>query len=265
MTNKDISAKHDRLIVNNSYYDELKDRWYTAQNNPIALLRAESRLHSHWIIHEIQNSPTLKNKHPKDIKILDIGCGAGFVSNALAKHSYSVTGLDSSLESLEVAKTHDVTESVEYTYGDAYKLPFDSQTFNVVVALDFLEHVSQPESVIAEVSRVLKPKGLFFFHTFNQTFWSWLIIIKCVEWFIPNTPPNMHVYHLFIPLEKLTQMCITNDLTLVNVVGSTPCITPHFLASLLFKRKISENLEFKFTKNTKLSYCGIAVKAAISN
>src|SRR6201999_1216443 len=112
---------------------------------------------------------------------------------------YRVTGLDASPESLVVAARHDETGSVRYERGDALALPYADASFDAVCAMDFLEHVEEPARVVAECSRVLRPGGLFFFHTFNRSFLAWLVVIKGVEWFVRNTPRDMHVLRLFIP------------------------------------------------------------------
>jgi 2-polyprenyl-6-hydroxyphenyl methylase / 3-demethylubiquinone-9 3-methyltransferase len=176
----------ERACSNNQFYDEYGERWYTAEDDPVALLRAESRTRNSWVISEI------KKAFVEEVKILDIGCGAGFLTNDLGLHGFHVTGLDASAQSLEVARRHDSTGSVEYRERDACRLDFESGTFNVVCAMDFLEHVENPDQVARESARVLQPGGLFLFHTFNRNFLSWLVAIKGVEWLVLNTPSNMH-------------------------------------------------------------------------
>ena len=154
-------AKLDREIINNEAYDLLAEKWYEAQDDPIALLRNQHKLEMPWILEEIRRHIGFR------AEILAIGCGAGFMSNDLALAGHKVTGLDLSTSSLKVAESRDPTHSVKYIQGDAYHVPFASQSFDVVAAMDMLEHVSDPQKVIAEASRVLRPGGLFFFNTFN--------------------------------------------------------------------------------------------------
>ena len=156
--------------INNDFYEELGDGWYTATDHPIALLRAENKVRVPWILSEIGPRKT----------VLDIGCGAGILTNALAEKGHTVHGIDLSERSLQVAKTRDATQSVVYKQASGYSLPYPAQTFDVVCAMDLLEHVEEPQKIIAEASRVLKPNGLFFFHTFNRNLLSYLLIIKAV-------------------------------------------------------------------------------------
>ena len=113
--------------VNNDIYNDYGDRWYTANDDPIALLRAESKVKTPWIIAKIKEFNYLNT----DTKVLDIGCGGGFLSNALAKQSLKVTGIDLSAESLKVAKAHDETNTVNYQVANAYELPFEDQSFDI--------------------------------------------------------------------------------------------------------------------------------------
>ncbi|HEX4446697.1 MAG TPA: bifunctional 2-polyprenyl-6-hydroxyphenol methylase/3-demethylubiquinol 3-O-methyltransferase UbiG, partial [Polyangiaceae bacterium] len=179
---KALSKPGHHRPVNNDIYSTLGQRWYDADDDPVALLRAESRLRNPWVDRHIEEA-----FGPRCCAVLDIGCGAGFLSNHLATRGHRVTGLDASNESLDVAARHDATGTVVYDRGDALALPYEDRAFDVVCAMDFLEHVEDPARVIAEAARVLAPGGLFFFHTFNRNWLSWLVIIKGVEWFVKNT------------------------------------------------------------------------------
>ncbi len=159
--------------INNEFYNLYGDRWYTAKDDPIALLRAETKVKLPWVLKKVAERQFL----PSETKILDVGCGAGFLANPLSASGFNVTGVDLSEESLLVARRFDSTKKVEYMVADAYHLPFPDQSFNVVTAMDFLEHVDDPAKVVKEFSRVLKPGGLFVFHTFNRNLVAYLVII----------------------------------------------------------------------------------------
>lgn len=242
--------------VNNDIYNDYGDRWYTANDDPIALLRAESKVKTPWIIAKIKEFNYLNT----DTKVLDIGCGGGFLSNALAKQNLKVTGIDLSAESLKVAKAHDETNTVNYQVANAYELPFEDQSFDIITAMDFLEHVDKPAEIILELSRVLKPKGLFIFHTFNRNLLAYFVIIKMVEWLIKKTPKNLHVLHLFIKPSELKQYCLDAKMKVVEIVGIKPVFSSIPLAKL-FSGIVPETLKFELTKSLLLSYIGVAVKA----
>lgn len=241
--------------VNNDFYDSYGDRWYTADDDPIALLRAESKTKTPWIIQKIKDHNLLNT----NTKVLDVGCGAGFLSNELAKQGLQVTGVDLSEESLNVAKRYDETQSVHYQTADAYHLPFEDQSFDVLTAMDFLEHVERPAEVIKEFSRVLKPNGIFVFHTFNRNPLAYLVIIKIVEWIVKNTPKNMHVLHLFIKPKELATYCVQANMTVETMTGIKPVFSTIPVWSL-FTGIVPKTLRFELTKSLLLSYMGVAVK-----
>lgn len=189
--------------VNNDIYHALGDRSYKAQDDPIALLRAESRLRNPWVAEELR-----ARFAGRILRIFDVGCGGGFLSNYLAAQGHTVIGIDFAADALKVAYLHDASGRAKYVEGDAYRLPFPDGSFDAVCSMDFLEHVDEPELAIREAARLVTPDGLFIFHTFSLNWVAWLVVIKGVEWFVRNTPPNMHVLRLFIKPEDLISMCV---------------------------------------------------------
>jgi 2-polyprenyl-6-hydroxyphenyl methylase/3-demethylubiquinone-9 3-methyltransferase len=130
---------------------------------------------------------------------------------------------------------------------------------DIVCAMDFLEHVEKPEDVVAECSRILKPGGLFFFHTFNRNFLSWLIVIKFMEWFVPNTPKNLHVLHLFIKPSELKTMMMINKLSTIEITGIGPRFNLGFIRSII-ARKVTPGFSFKVGGPTLLGFMGYSKK-----
>src|ERR1043166_5504601 len=157
--------------VNLQCFDDLGERWYEADDDPIALLRAESRLFVPYLTEELSPSE-------EKLDVLDLGCGAGFISNSLAMAGHRVSGIDISEKALDVARRHDKTRKIEYLKMDACELHYPNETFDAVLAMDLLEHVENPEVLIHEAARVLKKGGRFFFHTFNRTCLTYWMLIQ---------------------------------------------------------------------------------------
>lgn len=113
---------------------------------------------------EIIKVEFLSKLFPKKAKILEVGCGTAFVSLYFAKRGYEVTCLDINKSILEVAKKNFQKERAkgEFVEGDAEKLPFAKNTFDMVTSFGLLEHFEDPKIAISEMVRVLKPGGLFF-------------------------------------------------------------------------------------------------------
>jgi 2-polyprenyl-6-hydroxyphenyl methylase / 3-demethylubiquinone-9 3-methyltransferase len=238
--------------VNNAWYGELGARWHDAQDTPIALLRAEARHRNPWIAAQLGTCAC---------DVLDLACGAGFLSNYLAERGHRVTGLDQSAESLAVAAERDAAGTVSYRVGDAIALPFPDASFDVVCAMDLLEHVEDPDRVIAEIGRVLRPGGLFFFHTFNRTWQANLVVIRGVEWFVKNVPENLHVLRLFLQPGEVASMCRAHGLEIEHLTGSRPRFRWP-LWRMLLTGKVGDDFEFMFTPSTKLGYTGFARRSA---
>jgi 2-polyprenyl-6-hydroxyphenyl methylase/3-demethylubiquinone-9 3-methyltransferase len=243
--------------INNAIYDTLGDRWYTATDDPVALLRAESRLRTSWVVSELQ-----AHFGDRPLAILDVACGGGFLANPLALAGHAVTGIDLSTDSLEVARRYDSSHSVTYFPMDARRLSFPDGQFDVVCMMDFLEHLAERDAVIQEAARVLKPGGWFYFHTFNRTPLSWLIAIKGVEWSVKNTPKNMHVYELFLKPSELREICARHGLDIEVMRGVRPRIFTWAFLGMLFTGRVSDRFRFVFTRSLPIGYCGWARKVA---
>lgn len=241
--------------IDNAWYADLGERWYAAADTPIALLRAEARHRNPWIASEITRA-----LGPAPRRVLDLGCGAGFLSNYLAACGHDVTGLDTTAENLDVARAHDPTRRVAYDLGDARALPYGDRSFDVVCAMDLLEHVEDAERVIAEVGRVLAPGGVFFFHTFNRTWLANLVVIKGVAWFVRNAPDDLHVLHLFRTPAEVAAMCREHGLVPAVLLGARPRFRWP-LWRMLATGKVGDDFEFTFTRSTAIGYTGYARRA----
>lgn len=242
------------IPINNAFYDELHEKWYESDDHPIALLRAENNLRNPWV------EKVIMEKLGRSCSVLDVGCGAGFLTSYLAKKGHHVSGVDLSEKSLAIAKQNDTTMSIQYQLATGYDLPFPDGTFDVVTAMDMLEHVEKPELVIKEASRVLKKGGLFFFHTFNRNLLSYLIVIKGLEWCFSNTPANMHVYPLFLKPKELCSMCSQHALQVETLLGVNPDYKTSAFWKMVFNRKVDPQFRFVFTPSLKTGYSGYATK-----
>ncbi|QDK39286.1 3-demethylubiquinone-9 3-O-methyltransferase [Bdellovibrio sp. NC01] len=247
-------VKADNEVVNNDLYKELGERWYKATDDPVALLRHQNDLTTPWILAEIRK---YIGYHAE---ILDVGCGAGFFSNEAAKAGHTITGIDIAPEALKVAELHDATKSVRYEVGDAYNLAYPRESFDVVVALDLLEHVTDPEKIIFEISRVLRPGGLFFFHTFNRNPWCYLFTLKGMEWFVKNTPHDLHVYSLFRKPSEVIEWIDNAGMDVQTIRGTTPVIFQRAFWKLLWSGEVAEGFRFRFQKKPLTTYVGYAKK-----
>lgn len=140
-------------------------------------------------------------------KVLDLGCGGGFVSEELARRGAHVTGVDPAQVLVDVAKLH-AQESgfeIDYKVGTGEAIPAPDASFDIVVCVDVLEHVADLDRVLQEVHRVLKPGGLFLYDTINKTVFSFVWMILILEWFAGRIPRGTHDWRKFIKPRVLTE------------------------------------------------------------
>jgi 2-polyprenyl-6-hydroxyphenyl methylase/3-demethylubiquinone-9 3-methyltransferase len=120
--------------------------------------------------------------------------------------------------------------------------------------------VDEVSLVLREAARVLRPGGLFFFHTFNRNWLSRLVVIRGVEWFVKNTPEDLHVYKNFIRPDELKATLASSGLELKECFGFGPRFLQWPLIRLIFTGRVSSDFRFERKKSLALGYAGFAVK-----
>jgi|SRR5665213_1965266 len=142
------------------------------------------------------------------LEVLDIGCGAGFTAEFLAKRGARVSGIDPIEHALRAARSHAKTKNlaIEYLQGRAERLPYADATFDIVLCVDVLEHVGSLEKSLQEAGRVLKPGGYLLFDTINQTFRARVVMVWLLEYVIAIIPRGAHDWRMFVKPERLRQV-----------------------------------------------------------
>lgn len=159
--------------------------------------------------------------HWPNLKVLDVGCGGGFTSEFLASRGALVTGVDPSALSIETAKHHAAQNSlqIDYRVGVGEKLPLPDKSFDVVVCVDVLEHVTDLAKVLSEINRVLTPGGLFLFDTINKTFKSKVVMIWMLEKLLKHIPNGTHDWNMFIPPADLEKALLSSGFSKPELAG----------------------------------------------
>jgi 2-polyprenyl-6-hydroxyphenyl methylase / 3-demethylubiquinone-9 3-methyltransferase len=251
-----VAVNRNPARINNRFYEELGDRWYDDDRHPIALLRAETKIRLAYI------ERVLRGRGEDRARILDLGCGGGLITIPLAVKGYDIKGVDISENSLSVARKR-VPKGVAITFAadNVYDLHEASAAYDVVLMMDLLEHLEDQETAVAQASRVLKPKGLLIFHTFNRNVLSYLVAITGIEVLCADSPEDIHVYQLFVKPVELSRMCARAGLRTCEFIGIRPRFFTRAFLSTLATRAVHPKFQFRFTRSTMVGYLGYAIKS----
>jgi len=256
--------------IDNDLYDRLSDSWWD-ENGVLNLLRVALNPPRFSYFSEVMSGPL--HFDPRGKTALDVGCGGGLLAEEFASLGCKVTGLDHSLASLKAARRPADSGNLEIRYLAAAgeRIPFEAVSFDIVYCCDVLEHVSDLDRVISEISRVLKPNGVFFFDTLNRTLKSRLVAIKLwQDWkWAAFMPPNLHVWNMFIKPRELTEIMRSCGMTTGEVVGIAPRAGAYKMLALLRKRKkglisqveMANEIQLSKSRDTSVSYMGYATKS----
>jgi 2-polyprenyl-6-hydroxyphenyl methylase/3-demethylubiquinone-9 3-methyltransferase len=157
-------------------------------------------------------------------KVLDVGCGGGLLSEAMAARGAKVTGIDMGDKPLKVAQLH-LLESkleVEYRKVDVERLAGDQpHHYDIVTCMEMLEHVPNPASAVTACATLLAPGGWCFFSTINRNLKAYLLAIVGAEYILKMLPRGTHDYSRFITPAELGRFCRGAGLSPQRLTGMT--------------------------------------------
>ena len=207
------------------------------------------------------------------LRVLDIGCGGGFLAEEFAALGCQVTGIDPSPVSVGAARAHATERGlhIDYQIGAGEELPVPDAAFGVVCCCDVLEHVSDVDRVISETARAVEPGGLFLFDTVNRTLKSRLLAVKALqEWPLTRlTDVAVHDWDMFIAPAELAAVLRRHGLAPGEVTGlgarANPLAVLRSYTSGRLGRitygELSRRLDVGQVTSTAVSYMGYATKS----
>ena len=144
-------------------------------------------------------------------KVLDVGCGGGILTDAMARSGANAVGIDLATKSLKVAQLHALeaqTPNVQYREVAVEALAAEMPaSFDVVTCMEMLEHVPDPSSIVRACAQLVKPGGYVFFSTLNRNAKSFLFAIVGAEYVLNMLPRGTHEYAKFIRPSELARDC----------------------------------------------------------
>ena len=188
-----------------------------------------------------------KSKPLSGIKILDIGCGGGLLSEPMSKMGANVTGIDASEKNIRIAKLHSKRNKLKINYlcSSPEKLKIKKK-FDVILNMEIVEHVEDIDFFLKSCSKLLEKKGLMFIATINKTLKSYVFAIVGAEYVLRWLPIGTHEWEKFVKPEDLKKILMKYDLSLNKLEGMNFNIIKDEWS---ISRDLSVNYIAKFIKN----------------
>lgn len=205
-----LASNHDPAEI--ARFDATAQRWWDPQGefkplhalNPVRLAYVESRV-------------GLSGKH-----VLDVGCGGGLLSEAMARKGANVTGIDLAPLTIEVAELHALADGIAVQYlrqsAEAHANEH-AAAYDVITCMEMLEHVPNPNSVLQALHTMVKPGGYVFLSTLNRNLKAYLLAVIGAEYVLNLLPRGTHSYERFIRPSELARWARAAGLQLEDVSG----------------------------------------------
>jgi 2-polyprenyl-6-hydroxyphenyl methylase/3-demethylubiquinone-9 3-methyltransferase len=229
-------------------FSKLADEWWDINGkfkplhmfNPIRVEYILDITKAHFKIDKNKKFPL------KNLKILDIGCGGGLISEPMTRLGAIVTGIDASVKNINVAKAHAKKNNLDITYLSSKPESLeDKNKFDIILNLEVVEHVENLDLYLSSCFHLLKPKGIMFTATLNRTLTSYIKAIVGAEYILRWLPIGTHDWNKFIKPEELEKKLTNLNFSIINLTGLS--FNPFFQ-------------EWNRTKNLSVNYILVSQK-----
>tara|TARA_B100001057_G_scaffold500258_1_gene614338 strand:- start:137 stop:853 length:717 start_codon:yes stop_codon:yes gene_type:complete len=208
-----MSGKRDNFDPNElAKFEALASRWWD-KNGEFGALHDINPLRLEWIKKHIDFP---------NMRVVDIGCGGGILTESMSLSGADVTGIDLAEAPLAVARLHqhESNTKIDYRNISAENLALEeTNSFDIVTCLEVLEHVPDPSSIIKSCANLVKPGGHLFFSTINRNFKAFLLAIVGAEYILKLLPSGTHEYQKFLKPSELGLWARKSGLTLEDSIG----------------------------------------------
>ena len=193
-------------------FSQHASEWWNEQG-PLKTLHQINPTRVQWIAQHAQLA---------GVKTLDIGCGGGILSEALAREGALVTALDMAEDSIDIAREHAANSQLTIDYqavtAEAWA-EAHPESYDVITCMELLEHVPDPASVIHASAQLLEPGVMVFYSTINRNPKAWALTIGAAEYLLKWIPKGTHQYDTFIKPSELSAMARQSGLEVVGLAG----------------------------------------------
>ena len=203
-------------------FSSLAEEWWDVKGkfkplhmfNPIRIEYITKMIRKYFEISDNEINPFNK------LKILDIGCGGGLISEPMARLGANVTGIDASEKNIKVAKIHSKENNLKINYiKSSPEMLKVREEFDIILNLEIIEHVEDVDLYINSCSKLLKKNGLMFTATLNRTITSYIKAIIGAEYILRWLPIGTHDWNKFIRPEELEKKLSVENFKTVEIKG----------------------------------------------
>ena len=229
-------------------FSKMASEWWDP-NGKFKPLHKFNPIRIKYIKESIIENFKLKNKIKplNKIKILDIGCGGGLLSEPMKRLGANVTGIDASIKNIKIAKLHAQKNKLSINYLCSSPEKFKTKKkYDVILNMEIVEHVDDLHFFLKSCSKLLKKNGLMFVATINKTLKSYMFAIVGAEYILGWLPIGTHEWEKFVKPEELKNILKKNNLVLSNLDGMHFNIVKN---QWKISKDLSVNYIAKFIKN----------------
>ena len=202
-------------------FSKIAEEWWNPEGK-FKPLHKFNPIRISYIKESIINSFKLKEKVKplKNVKILDIGCGGGLLSEPMSRLGADVMGIDASDKNIEIAKFHAKKDNLNIKYLCASPEKLNTSTkFDVILNMEIVEHVKDVDFFLQSCSKLLRKNGIMFVATINRTLKSYFFAIIGAEYILRWLPVGTHEWDKFVKPNELVKILKKYDLKLDSLDG----------------------------------------------
>ena len=202
-------------------FDRLSATWWDSRG-PMRPLHVVNALRLDYVVAQIAAHLGRETANAlSGLRILDVGCGGGLLSEALARLGAQVVGVDASPGNVAAARLHAQSQSVtvDYRLGEPAEVLSPEECFDVVLALEVVEHVSDVPAFLTTAAACLAPGGMLFVSTIDRTFKSFVVAIIGAEYLLRVLPRGTHQWSMFVRPQELSSALAPADLHMNDLRG----------------------------------------------
>ena len=202
---KGISTQDSEEIAK---FNRHGDTWWQ-KKGPFKILHDFNAARLAYICNQVHHHYNLTPSYEplRGLRILDIGCGGGILCEPLARLGATVTGIDSAKASIQAARAHAREQNLTITYCvKAVEDMPPTQRYDIILAMEIMEHVKNPSAFLKLSAALLKPRGLFITGTLNRTVASFLLAIVGAEYVLKWLPKRTHDWRRFLTPQEMSGM-----------------------------------------------------------